>query len=95
MLINFYLDLILKVLSSSVSSVFKLLKKDEFSETAKFCETFDRFFDCLNTRSFGEGKKKRKPDLEPYSDVKHPRVDVRTYCMYMYMPIIFVSNKFS
>ena len=53
------------------------MKKEEFAETFKFCKMFDRFFDCLNTRLAGEGTKKRKPDLEPYSNVDDPRLDVR------------------
>ena len=62
-------------MSNSVSIVFEFMKKDEFSETLKFCKMFDRFFDCLA----GEGKKKRKPDLEPYNNVNDPRLNVRHY----------------
>ena len=39
-----------QVLSTSVSNAFQFLKKEEFSETEKFCRMFDKFFDCLNTR---------------------------------------------
>ena len=38
-----------QVLCNSISCAFKLMKKDEFQETSKFCYMFDRFFDCLNT----------------------------------------------
>ena len=34
--------------------------------TANFCRKFDAFFDCLNVRSLVEGKRKRKPNLDPY-----------------------------
>ena len=52
------------------------MKKDEFEETAKFCLMFDKFFDCLNTRRAGEGKEKRKPDLDPYRSDKDVRLHV-------------------
>ena len=52
------------------------MKKDEFTETARFCRMFDKFFDCLNTRRAGEGKEKRKPDLEPYWSDKDVRFTV-------------------
>ena len=58
-----FLFLSFQVLSTSVSNAFKFIKKDEFSETEKFCHMFDKFFDCLNTRQVGEGKQKCKPDL--------------------------------
>lgn len=59
-----------------MSVVFQFLNKDEFSETSKFCKMFDRFFDCMNVRSKGEGRNKRKPDLEPYQSVDDPRFHV-------------------
>ncbi len=49
---------------------------DEYTETAKFCSMFDRFFDCLNTPFAGEGKHKRKPDLDPYRSEKDVRFNV-------------------
>uniref|UniRef100_A0A1X7U031 Transposable element P transposase n=1 Tax=Amphimedon queenslandica TaxID=400682 RepID=A0A1X7U031_AMPQE len=33
----------------------------------------DKFFDCLNTRHLEEGKRKRKPDLDPYRSVNDRR----------------------
>ena len=36
------------------------------TETVRFLQMFDRFFDCLNTRHSKEGQRKRKPDLFPY-----------------------------
>ena len=67
---------VFQVLSASVSSAFELTGKEEFTETAKFCKMFDRFFDCFNTRRAGEGKEKRKPDLEPYRSVNDVRFAV-------------------
>ena len=69
-----------QVLSNSVSCAFKLIKKEEFQETSIFCHMFDRFFDCLNTRQAGEGKQKRKPDLDPYWSEKDVRLTVSPVC---------------
>lgn len=52
------------------------MNNDEYTETARFCHMFDRFFDCLNTRHFGEGRNKRKPDLEPYCTINDARLEV-------------------
>ena len=53
-----------------------MLDRSEFDETAYFCSMFDRFFDCLNTRDAKEGKKKRKPDLDPYRSIEDGRFQV-------------------
>ena len=63
-----------------MSSAFELTGKEEFLETAKFCKMFDNFFDCLNTRRAGEGKQKRKPELEPYRSAEDGRFEV---CLYL------------
>ena len=54
-----------------------MMKNDEYNETARFCHMLDRFFDCLNTHSIGEGWNKRKPDLEPYTSDQDERLNVR------------------
>jgi hypothetical protein len=43
---------------------------------------FDKFFDCMNTQQAGEGKHKRKPDLDPYRSDKDVRllVSLPVYC---------------
>ena len=71
----------MQVLSASVSSAFQLLGGNEFEETARFCKMFDKFFDCSNTRHSGEGKRKRKPDLNPYRSSKDVRLQVSQYYM--------------
>ena len=63
-------------MSYSVSCAFKMLESSDYDETAKFCSMFDHFFDCLNTRNASEGKKKRKPDLDPYRNVEDKRFKV-------------------
>ena len=50
--------------------------ESSYDETAKFCSMFDRFFDCLNTQNASEGKRKRKPDLDPYRSVEDKRFKV-------------------
>ena len=65
-----------QVLSNSVACAFKLLKKEEYKETSRFCSMFNRFFDCFNTRRAGEGKEKRNPDLDPYTNVDDIRLTV-------------------
>ena len=59
-----------------MSSAFKMMNKEEYEETARFCSMFDQFFDCLNTRDAREGKKKRKPNLDPYRSVNDKRFTV-------------------
>ena len=46
-------------------------------ETEKFCRMFDKFFDCLNTRSLVEAKQKLKPNLNPYFSSEDSRLKVR------------------
>ena len=60
-----------------MSSAFTFMEKEEFAKTARFCSMFDKFFDCLNTWRIGEGKEKRKPDLEPYWSDRDKRFTVR------------------
>lgn len=36
------------------------------SETAYFVRMVDRFFDSFNVASYNEGKRQRKPFLQPY-----------------------------
>ena len=59
-----------------MSNAFTLLNEEEYVETSRFCLIFDKFFDCLNTRRAGEGREKRKPDLEPYRSVSDIRLTV-------------------
>ena len=67
-----------QVLSSTVSNVLKDFAPSYTAGTAKFCEMVDNFFDCLNVpvpntvKLLEDGltvNKKRKPFVEPYSDL--------------------------
>ena len=60
-----------QVLSSTMANAMRMRSKPELSESAVFCETFDKWFDCLNGRCL----KASKPDLRPYyaNNVNDPR----------------------
>ena len=49
---------------------------DETTETQRFIKMFDKFFDCLNVRSPDEYRRKRKPDLKPYTCSSDERLTV-------------------
>lgn len=66
----------MQVLSASVAKALEYYNDPATKETQRFCQMFDRFFDCLNVRSYTEGRKKRKPDLLPYRTVKDTRFEV-------------------
>ena len=44
--------------------------------TVRFVHMFDKFFDCLNTRSLTEATRRRKPDVAPYMSINDPRLKV-------------------
>ena len=62
-----------QVLSDTVAVCLDKFGPPEASATAKFCSMMDKFFDCLNVKNSAEHVLKRKPFLQPYSDVDDPR----------------------
>lgn len=56
----------MQVLSASVAHAMELMGAPDMIETIRFVRMFDRFFDCLNVSSLSEGRRARKPDLNPY-----------------------------
>lgn len=66
-----------------MSHAFELMDNTDYTETAKFGYMFDKFFDCLNTRNAEEGKRKRKPDLDPYRSDKDARFKVIFKILYI------------
>ncbi len=52
---------ILWALSGTVAAALLLTGGTEASETAKFVDMFNNFFDCFNVSSFDAGKKQRNP----------------------------------
>ena len=51
---------------------------DDTSETERFVQLFDKFFDCLNVRSTDEYIRQRKPNLRPYTEITDERLTVRS-----------------
>ena len=66
----------MQVLSSSVANAFAFFKDESTSETELFVRMCDKFFDLLNVRCFSEGKKRRKPELDPYNHPSDKRLKV-------------------
>ncbi len=53
--------------------------RPETTETRKFVLMFDKFFDILNVSSFVEGKRKRKPFREPFTNADDARLKVHVH----------------
>ena len=62
-----------QVLSTSVSIALKSFGPPEATATAKYCEMFDKFFDCFNVRNTKEYISKQKTFLKPYTSVDDER----------------------
>ena len=54
-----------KVLSETVAKALDFYGNEEATETKRFVDIFDTFFDCLNVRSLEEHHRRRKPNLAP------------------------------
>ncbi|XP_077999383.1 uncharacterized protein LOC144452207 [Glandiceps talaboti] len=67
-----------QVLSTTVANAIELYgrngNREQLAPTVEFVRMFDKFFDCLNVRSFREGHRKRKPNLMAYESVDDPRL---------------------
>ena len=55
-----------QVLSKTVAVAMRRFGGEDVTETAKFCEMMDSFFDCFNTRHLDESDRKRKTFLKEY-----------------------------
>ena len=53
------------------------------SETAKFVDMFDKFFDCVNVSNFNAGKQQRKPFKQPYRSAKDFQLKVHVNSIIM------------
>ena len=72
-----------KVFSETIANALEYYGNSASSETQKFVHLMDKFFDCLNVRNLTEYIKKRKPNLEPYTDASDPRFKVSFhYCFH-------------
>ena len=52
--------------------------RDNMSATIQFCMMFDRFFDCLNSRSLDEAQRRKKPDIDAHRSQQDYRFQVRS-----------------
>ena len=66
------------MLSETVANAIAREDKPELRETEQFCRYFNKFFDCLNTRSVYEGQRKRNHDVDPYTSANDQRIEVCT-----------------
>ena len=65
--------LAVQVLSQSVSTALSTYGPPESQGSAKYCELFDKFFDCMNVRNTKETTYDRKPFLAPYRSINDER----------------------
>ena len=83
----------LQVLSSSVANALRVTLKDKATQTAYFCEIFDKFFDCLNVTNFDAGKRSRNAFKSPYRSEKDFRLKVRLTPGLQYDPGMSVTCR--
>ena len=67
-------NLAAQVLSDSVANALEDLYDNRVSETVLFIRNMNKFFDILNVRSLFEGRNKRNPDLNPFTDSNDERL---------------------
>lgn len=68
-----------------MANALKLTGGDEVTETIKFVDKFDRFFDCVNVSSLSAGKLSRNPFKSPFRSPHDFRLKVkRILCAYHY-----------
>ncbi|XP_076091095.1 uncharacterized protein LOC143063058 [Mytilus galloprovincialis] len=67
-------NLAAQVLSSTVANALEMMYGDNVSETVNFLRIIDKFFDCLNVRNLYEGRNKRNPNLNPYTNINDERL---------------------
>ena len=87
------------MLSQSVASAFAYFNDPATVETQRFVSYFDKFFDCLNVRSFNEYVRKRKPQLKPYTSPSDERLKVNgrllfTKLMSSVFPVQWLDEDF-
>ena len=72
-----------------MSKALKLTGGREASETAKFVEMMDKFFDSMNVRNYTEGVHKRKRFRMPYTTSEDMRLRV---CIQYYYTYVFTLD---
>ena len=69
--------IISKVLSSTVSNAMMVYIGDEASETAKFIDMIDKFFDTMNVNNYSSCYKQLKQFKSPYRWSNDARIKVK------------------
>lgn len=69
------------MLSQSVATAIKLTGGEVASETAKFVEMCDKWFDAMNVHNYTHGIHTRKNFQLPYTSVEDERLNVSKYCV--------------
>ena len=67
---------VFQVISTTVANALDSFYGQEVQGTVKFIRMFDKFFDCLNTRSLTEADRNRKPNVAPYKSPNDQRLKV-------------------
>lgn len=62
-----------QVFSTTIANSLEMLYDESVEETVKFVRTMNKFFDCLNVRNPYEGRNKRNPDLNAYTNPEDER----------------------
>jgi len=69
-----------QVLSNSVANGLSYFGDPDTKATENFCQTMDKFFDCLNVRCLNAWREKKKTDLKPYTKPDDERLKVSLWC---------------
>jgi hypothetical protein len=64
-----------QVMSSTVANAIELLYGPDRSETVQFINHINKFFDCMNVRSFSESFKKRNDNVKPFQSEDDQRLN--------------------
>lgn len=79
-------------MSEKVASGLEVINKEKTTQTRLFIRMINKFFDCLNGRSFLEGKMKMNDTLNPYSSARDERLEVQKDSALYYIAIIVISS---
>ena len=77
-------NLAAQVLSDRVAAHLEDAYGDSVSRTVEFIRHMNKFFDCLNTRHLYEGRDKRNPNLDVYTDADDPRLSYLSDAFLLY-----------
>ena len=64
------------MLRESVANALAFYGDQATKETERFVRNMDKFFDCLNVRCPDEYRRRRKPNLAPYTEESDERLVV-------------------